>query len=73
LTFQIKKGREHRIGLQPEFTRVSDNTVIGRTEWMDTDGIWDERYQVLTFRSGKIIDVQDCASRREAERFAHRH
>ena len=71
--FQIKKGREQRIELLPEFTRVSDNTVIGRTEWIDTDGIWDERYEVLTFRAGKIIDMQGCASRREAERFARRH
>jgi hypothetical protein len=71
--FQIKKGREQRIELLPEFTRVSDNTVIGRTEWIDIDGIWDERYEVLTFRGGKIIDMQGCASRREAERFARRH
>jgi hypothetical protein len=71
--FQIKKGREQRIELLPEFTRVSDNTVIGRTEWIDIDGIWDERYEVLTFCGGKIIDMQGCASRREAERFARRH
>jgi hypothetical protein len=30
------------------------------------------RYQVLTFRDGKIVDMQGCSSRREAERFARR-
>jgi len=31
-----------------------------------------ERYQVLTLRDGKIVDMQGCTSRREAERFARR-
>jgi hypothetical protein len=40
---------------------------------MGADGIRHERYQVLTLRDGKIIDMQGCASRRAAERFAHSH
>ena len=32
-----------------------------------------ERYQVLTIRDGKIVDMQGCRSKREAERFARRH
>jgi len=28
---------------------------------------------MLTVREGKIVDMQGCASRREAERFARRH
>jgi len=58
--------------VQPEFTRVGDNRIIGSTEWTDADGIRHDSYQVLTFRRGKIIDMQGCASRREAERFARR-
>jgi hypothetical protein len=57
----------------PEFTQVGDNRIIGSTQWMGADGIRHERYQVVTLRDGKIIDMQGCASRREAERFARRH
>ena len=31
-----------------------------------------ERFQVLTLREGKIIDMQGCETRRQAERFARR-
>jgi hypothetical protein len=30
------------------------------------------RYQVLRLRDGKIVDIQGCGSRREAERVARR-
>ena len=30
------------------------------------------RYQVLTIRDGRIIDMQDCRNRADAERFARR-
>jgi hypothetical protein len=59
--------------VQPEFTQVDDNKIIGSTQWTSDDGRRQERYQVLTFRDGKIIDMQGCASQREAERFARRH
>jgi hypothetical protein len=32
-----------------------------------------ERYQVLTIRDGRIVDMQGCRTKREAERFARRH
>jgi hypothetical protein len=54
------------------FTQVGRNKIIGSTQWTSADGIRQERYQVLTLRDGKIIDMQGCSSRREAERFAHR-
>ena len=59
--------------MQPELTQVGDNKIIGSTQWTGADGTRHERYQVLTLRGGKIIDMQGCASRREAERFAHRN
>jgi hypothetical protein len=31
-----------------------------------------ERFQVITVRDGKIVDLQGCASLRAAERFARR-
>lgn len=58
--------------MQPEFTVVGDK-IIGSTAWTDTDGRRVERFQVLTIRDGKIVDMQGCKSRREAERFARRH
>ena len=73
MKFQIVKRGEPRVEVQPEFTRVGDNKIIGSTQWMGADGIRHESYQVLTIRGGKIIDMQGCASRREAERFARRH
>jgi hypothetical protein len=30
-------------------------------------------FEVLTLRDGKIVDMQGCASKREAERFARRN
>ena len=70
MEFQIRKRGSRRIDVQPEFTQVGDNKLIGSTTWLDEDGRRQERYQVLTLRDGKIVDMQDCASRREAERFA---
>ena len=58
--------------VRPEFTQIGDDRVIGSTVWHTDDGRRVERYQVITFRGGRIVDVQGCASRREAERFARR-
>jgi hypothetical protein len=73
MKFQIEKRGERRVEVQPEFTQVGDDTIIGSTHWKGADGIRHERYQVLTVRDGKIIDMQGCATRREATRFARRH
>ncbi|MGH3025522.1 MAG: hypothetical protein ACRDLR_03665, partial [Gaiellaceae bacterium] len=72
MTFQIHKRGQRRIDVQPEFTTVGADKIIGSTRWTAADGRRHERYQVLTLRDGKIIDMQGCASRREAERFARR-
>jgi len=71
LASQIEKRGERRIEVQPEFTQVGDK-IIGSTRWPDADGVPHERFQVLTLRDGKIVDMQGCASRRAAERFARR-
>ena len=55
----------------PEFTVVGDK-IIGSTAWTEADGRRVERFQVLTIRDGKIIDMQGCKSRRAAERFARK-
>ena len=57
---------------QPEFTLVGDDKIIGSTVWTGVEGTRVERFQVLTVRDGKIVDLQGCSSRREAERFARR-
>jgi hypothetical protein len=73
LTFQIQKRGARGLNVQPEFTQVGEDKIIGSTQWIGADGKRQERYQLLTLRDGKIVDMQDCRSRREAERFASRH
>jgi ketosteroid isomerase-like protein len=67
---QIRKRGENRLEVRPEFIQVGDDKIIGSAEWMGTDGRRQVRYQVLTLRDGKIVDMQGCSSLREAERFA---
>jgi hypothetical protein len=70
LRFQIQKRGEHRLQVQAGFTEVGPDKVIGSTVWLGADGARRERFQVLTLRDGKIVDMQGCTSRRAAERFA---
>ena len=56
---------------EPTFTRVGEDKVIGSWQWLASDGERHQRFQVLTFREEKIIDMQDCSSHRQANRFAH--
>lgn len=72
MTFRIRERGGRRIEVQPEFTRVGDDVIIGSSHWLGADGKRQERYQVLEVRDGKIVDMQGCATRREAERFARR-
>ena len=71
MTFQIRKRGARRIQVQPDFSQLGDK-IIGSTQWLGADGRRQERFQVLTVRDGKIVDIQGCGSRREAERFARR-
>jgi ketosteroid isomerase-like protein len=73
LKHQIQKRADNHLAVRPEFAQVGDDKIIGSSEWMGTDGRRHVRYQVLTFRDGKIVDLQGCASRRDAERFARKH
>lgn len=72
MQFQIDKRGGRAPRARPEFTRVGDDRIIGSTVWLDENGERIERYQVLTIRDGKIVDLQGCATRRQAERFARR-
>ena len=72
MSFQIRKRGGRRIEVRPEFTRVGDDVIIGSTQWVNERGERAERFQVLTLRDGKIVDMQGCATRRQAERFARR-
>lgn len=71
MAFQIQRRGERRLDVQPDFAQVGDK-IIGSTQWLGADGRRHERFQVLTVRDGMIVDMQGCASRREAERFARR-
>ena len=72
MKLQIGKRGGRNPEVEPTFTRVGDDRIIGSTRWSDADGHRQERFQVLTVRDGKIVDMQGCQSRREAERFARR-
>jgi hypothetical protein len=72
LSFQFQKRGDRRIEVRPEYVMVGDDTIIGSTQWTRDDGRRQERYAVIRFRDSKIIDMQECESRREAERFARR-
>jgi len=71
LSFQIRKRGPSPIEVPPELVQVGDK-VIGSSRWLGADGRRQERFQVLTIRDGKIVDMQGCATRREAERFVSR-
>jgi ketosteroid isomerase-like protein len=73
LQHQIRKRAAAGAHVRPDFTQVGEDTIIGSSEWMGTDGRRHVRYQVLTLRGDKIVDMQGCRSLREAKRFAHRH
>jgi ketosteroid isomerase-like protein len=66
----IAKRAQLGLSIEPLFEQVDENTVIGWSEWVGDDGRRQTRYQVLRFRDGKIVDMQGCASRADAERFA---
>ena len=70
LTAQIGELRSFRF--HPWFSQVDSAKLIGLAEWVDRDGFADECYYVLTFRDGKIVDMQECPTRRQALRFARR-
>ena len=72
MSFQIHKEGRFPIATPPDFTQVDDETIIGSSYRLADDGRREERYQVLTVRDGKIVDMQGCATRRQAERFARR-
>jgi hypothetical protein len=56
------------------FARVGDDKVIGTAQLRDDDGKLRGRNPVvITFQDGKIVDMQGCATRGEAEQFARRH
>jgi Alkylmercury lyase len=73
LGLPIEKQGAGRIERQPEFRQVCDDTIIGSARWTGADGRRQERFQVITFRDGKITDAQGCTSLRAAERFARRN
>jgi hypothetical protein len=54
--------------------RVGDDKVIGTAQLRDAEGRLRGRNPVvITFRDGKIVDMQGCSSRVEAEQYARRH
>jgi hypothetical protein len=72
LKLQIQKQGGRGLEAPPEFSRVGEDTIIGAASWLDAEGRRHERFQVITIGDGRIVDVQGCASRRQADRLARR-
>ena len=72
MTSQIENRGLAQFDLQPAFTQIAEDTIIGSTQWEDADGVRESRCIVLTIQDGKIADMQACASMRQAKRFARR-
>jgi hypothetical protein len=72
LQFAIDKRGGRLPPVEPEFTFVGDDMILCSTIWVNDDGTSSDLFQILTVRDGKIVDMQDCATRRRAERFARR-
>ena len=69
---QIDDRGLHDFEMDPTFTWIGDDTLIGIARWTYDDGRREERHHVLTIRDGLIADMQVCGSRRDAKRFAKR-
>jgi hypothetical protein len=55
-------------------TQVGEDKVIGSAHWTGGDEVPGDRNSVvITFRDGKIRDMQECASEQDAEHYARRH
>lgn len=72
MQFLVDKLGGQSPAVEPELTVVGEDRIIGSTVWREASGKRIERYQVLTIRDGRIVDMQGCSTRREAERFARR-
>ena len=68
MSFAIEERRGIAAGV--DFVQVADDKVIGSAHWLDSQGRERDAFHVLTVREGKIVDMQGCRSRREAEHFA---
>jgi len=53
-----------------ELKRVGEDRVVGSADWLASDGGRQRRYQVLTVRDGKIVDIQGCSTAEEVEEYA---
>jgi hypothetical protein len=57
----------------PDLREVGDK-IVASSRWLNERGEPQHSiYQVFTIREGRIIDWQDCRTRRAAERLARRH
>jgi hypothetical protein len=72
LASRISQRVGRRLRPRTEFRHAGADTIIGTTVLLDDQGRRHERYGVLTLRGGRIVDMQGCRSRRQAERFARR-
>jgi hypothetical protein len=72
LESQIEQRGVHQFEMDPSFTELGGDRIMGVTRWVNADGSRDQRQFVLTIHDGKIADMQACSSQRQAKRFARR-
>ena len=60
--------------VEPAFEWIADDKILASAHWLEgpPDGPRQRRFEVLTIRDCRIADMQTCASRRQARRFAKR-
>lgn len=66
-----KRDEQDGVGGAPEFVQIGSKIIASR-RWVGAYSITRERHVVLTVEDGKIVDMQGCRTRREAERVARR-
>jgi hypothetical protein len=73
LNVQRQKRPNGRFRIEPIDVSRAGDKIIASSQWVDENGEPQQRiFQVFTIRDERIVDWQDCRTRRAAERFATR-
>ncbi len=73
MRFQAEKRGSGPLEMERDLSELAADKILGSAQWTGPDGRRRRRYAVITVREGKIADMQECSSRRQALRFARRN
>ena len=64
-------GQARGLRIEPTELAAVGDAVVARSRWVTPAGeAGGEMHQVLRIRDGRIVDMEDCRTRREAEKLA---